>query len=61
MAFYSPLACMAGRHRPIRSKVKWDNRHYTGNCKHCGAPIIRLEKGKWREIKAEDEASVRAD
>jgi hypothetical protein len=54
MSFLSNVGCMIGRHQPLRRGVVWDGRVYVGECRHCGAPIIRHGHHDWR--KSGDEA-----
>ena len=53
MSVISPLNCRLGRHEPIRRKVHWDGRNYTGNCKHCGKEIERVAHRNWRQRMSE--------
>jgi hypothetical protein len=48
MSFISIFGCTMDRHAPVRRDVAWDGKHYAGNCRHCGAPIIRIGHRKWR-------------
>lgn len=41
------LACLLNRHRPQRDKVRREHLTYTGQCRHCGAPIVRLRHKLW--------------
>jgi len=49
MSVISPIACLMGRHEPLRRNVEWDGLHYVGNCRHCGKEIVRLSHRNWRE------------
>jgi hypothetical protein len=39
--------CLIGLHRPVRKKVIWSGRHFSGECKHCKTPIIRYAPKIW--------------
>lgn len=49
MSFISNIGCSMGRHDPVRREVVWDGKHYAGNCRHCGAPLVRIGHRKWRK------------
>lgn len=49
MSFLSFIGCSIDRHEPSRRNVEWDGRNYVGQCRHCGAPIMRMERRKWRK------------
>ena len=49
MSFISFVGCSMDRHEPLRRAVAWDGRQYTGTCRHCGAPIVRIAHRKWRK------------
>jgi hypothetical protein len=55
MSVFAWTACRLGRHVPDRRNVRWDGATYTGHCVHCGTPIHRLARNKWRAI-ADDAA-----
>lgn len=48
MSFISFVVCAMDRHQPVRREVTWDGKHYTGYCRHCGEPIVRIGHHKWR-------------
>jgi len=48
--------CLFNRHKPYRSRVKWDGYHFVGTCRHCGKSIRRLENGGWRKDWLEQKA-----
>lgn len=53
------IGCVVNRHKPIRNRVRV-GREYTGECKHCGASIHRVERGLWkrhREVSAQGDAA----
>ncbi len=40
--------CFLNKHAPDRSAVKWDGRHFTGHCLHCGKHIRRKARKTWK-------------
>jgi hypothetical protein len=52
MSFISFIGCAVDRHEPLRRKVKWDGKHYVGECRHCSAAILRVGHRKWRKREA---------
>ncbi len=48
MSVMSPVACLLGRHKPLRRNVERDGDHYVGKCRHCGKNIERVSHGHWR-------------
>lgn len=49
----SRFMCLFNSHRPNREGVEWNGFHYVATCRHCGAPIRRLDKGGWRRRQTE--------
>lgn len=49
--------CLINRHSPDRRQVVWDGSHYTGHCRHCGAPIWRKSHNNWKKQSTEDAAA----
>jgi hypothetical protein len=52
MALLSSILCSLNRHDPLRRNVRWDGVCYRGECRHCGAEVVRRARKTWR--KAED-------
>lgn len=44
-----PIMCKLNRHKPNKSKAKWDGDSYVSNCIHCATAIRRESKGVWRK------------
>ena len=53
MSFLTSIACLSGRHEPVRRKVVWNGRQFIGQCRHCDRPIERLAHRSWRERETE--------
>jgi len=45
---WKQLLCTIGRHGPDRPNVTWDGFRYVGQCKRCGADIMRDRHSVWR-------------
>ena len=41
--------CVVNLHQPSRSRVSWDDFHYTyaSDCRHCGRKIIQMNSRSW--------------
>jgi hypothetical protein len=48
MSIFSPVSCLAGRHKPLRRNVEWDGRNYIGKCRYCDKEIERVAHRNWR-------------
>jgi hypothetical protein len=44
------LGCLLNRHDPDRKEVKWNGHDYVGECRHCGASIVRVARRDWRKV-----------
>ena len=51
MAFLRKITCGLGWHEPRRRDVTWDGRQYRGECRYCGAEIVRVARKTWRKPK----------
>ncbi|MFO6446440.1 hypothetical protein ACLBKU_04780 [Erythrobacter sp. NE805] len=49
------LGCLLNRHDPDRKQVRWNGYDYVGECRHCGAPIVRHSRRNWRKQEAKSE------
>jgi hypothetical protein len=49
MSLFFKLLCVFGWHNPRRRDVQWDGLHYRGECRHCGAEIVRISRKTWRK------------
>lgn len=54
MSVFGLVGCMVNRHDPDRKAVRWNGHDYVGDCRHCGVPIERVARRKWkkRELKS---------
>ncbi|MCB2067630.1 MAG: hypothetical protein KDE15_13440 [Erythrobacter sp.] len=42
------LLCRFNRHQPPGKRAEWNGEAYVSHCRHCGQPIVRLARGRWR-------------
>ncbi len=57
MSVFGLATCLLNRHNPDRNDVKWNGHDYIGECRHCGSPIIRISRRRWRKRALKEEVS----